>query len=418
MINIQYKRDCCGCSACAQRCPKQCIQMTEDEEGFLYPKIDESICIDCHLCEKVCPVINQGEEREPLAVYAAKNPNEEIRMQSSSGGIFTLLAERVIDEGGVVFGACFNEQWVVVHDYVESKHDLSKFRGSKYVQSKIGDSYKSVETFLRGGRSVLFSGTPCQIAGLKKYLRKEYEKLLTVDFICHRVPSPGVFRTYLQEEINDIAARQGGGKNTVLLPCIPLVTESDGLECNGMEIKSINFRDKRNGWKKFGFALALSKASAAGEKNSVSLSYAPLNKNLFLRGFLKNIYLRPSCYACRSRAFRSGSDITLADFWGIGKLNCSLDDDKGVSMVILSTDKGFEYCEPFCKEEYRYSLDEVKHYNPAAYHSCSEPINRSFFFDMNESVHKRVAILARPTKKEEFKELLKTIIRQYLKLKV
>ena len=418
MISIQDKKDCCGCGACVQRCPKQCVTMQEDSEGFLYPKVDLNVCIDCHLCEKVCPIKNQGAEREPLGVYAAKNPNEKIRMQSSSGGVFTILAEKILDEGGVIFGAAFNDKWEVEHRFVERKDELVKFRGSKYVQSKIGESYRNAETFLKEGRKVLFSGTPCQIAGLKKFLRKDYDNLFTVDFICHGVPSPGVFRTYLQEKINIESARQGGGKNTVLLPCIPLITESDGLDCKGLEIKSIAFRDKRNGWKKYGFALVLSKASAAGEKNSVSLSYKSLNKNLFLRGFLKNIYLRPSCYACKARDFRSGSDVTLADFWGIGKLNRSLDDDKGVSMLIINTSKGNDYSKGLCNESYRFPVNEIGHFNPAAYHSCVEPANRRIFFGMNKSVHERISLLARLTFKEKVVILLKTIIRDYLKMKV
>lgn len=221
MISILDKKKCCGCSACAQRCPKHCIKMIEDSEGFLYPKVDGDTCIDCGLCERVCPIQNPGEDRVPLAVYAAKNPNEVIRRQSSSGGIFTILAEQIIDEGGVVFGAAFNDKWEVEHSYVENKEQLVKFRGSKYVQSKIGESYKDAKSFLKEGRRVLFSGTPCQIAALKKYLRKNYENLFTVDFICHGVPSPGVFRTYLQEEINIESVRQGGGKNTVLLSNSP-----------------------------------------------------------------------------------------------------------------------------------------------------------------------------------------------------
>lgn len=380
MIKIQDKENCCGCSACAQRCPKQCISMIEDEEGFLYPKVDTANCIDCHLCEKVCPVINQDEKREPLASYAAKNPDEAIRMQSSSGGIFTLLAERIIDEGGVVFGATFNDRWEVVHDYVETKEELTIFRGSKYVQSKIEDSYQKAKAFLDEGRKILFSGTPCQIAGLKKYLRKDYDNLLAIDFICHGVPSPGVFRTYLQEEIDKESARQGGGKNTVLHPCIPLITESDGLDYKGMEIKSIAFRDKRNGWKKYGFALCLSKASAAGEKNSVSLSYKPLNENLFLRGFLCDLYLRPSCYACPDKELKSGSDITIGDYWGIDTLLPEIDDDKGISAVVVNTSKGKENLSEINADLYELSYLELVKRNPALIKSCAIPYKRTAFF--------------------------------------
>ena len=201
MIEIKDKKDCCGCSACVQRCPKQCITLKEDNEGFLYPIVDKKTCIDCGLCEKVCPILHQGEPQKPLKVYAAKNLNEEIRRQSSSGGIFTLLAEQVIQEGGVVFGARFDENWEVKHDYTETIEGLAVFRGSKYVQSRIEDNYKKAEEFLKQGRKVLFSGTPCQIAGLKRFLRKEYEELLTVDFVCHGVPSPGVWRKYLKETV-------------------------------------------------------------------------------------------------------------------------------------------------------------------------------------------------------------------------
>lgn len=217
MINIKEKHNCCGCSACVQVCPKQCISMSADNEGFLYPQIDTAICIDCGLCEKVCPVINQNEPREPLAVYAANNNNEDIRLKSSSGGIFTLLAEQIISEGGVVFGARFNENWEVVHDYTEAIEGLEPFRGSKYVQSIIGDNFIKAKQFLTDGRKVLFSGTPCQIAGLKKFLRKEYENLLTVEVVCHGVPSPMVWRDYLDYK----RAKRAAGKNSVSKSAMP-----------------------------------------------------------------------------------------------------------------------------------------------------------------------------------------------------
>lgn len=245
MINIEDKKECCGCSACVQRCPKQCIVMKEDEEGFLYPVVDKEVCIDCGLCEQVCPVLRQREEREPLEVYAAFNKNEEVRMQSSSGGIFTALAEPIIKEGGVVFGARFNEDWEVVHDYVETVEGLSAFRGSKYVQSRIGCTFSQAEQFLKQGRKVLFSGTPCQIAGLKLFLRKEYENLLSVDFICHGVPSPGVWRQYL----NEFIVYQGNKKKISFFPSKPIILNSI------RDISRIEFRNKRLGWKKYSFAL-------------------------------------------------------------------------------------------------------------------------------------------------------------------
>ena len=197
MIQLNSKYDCCGCSACAQSCPKECIIMRADEEGFLYPQIDTDTCINCGLCERVCPVINQSLPQKPHSVYAAKNKNEDIRLKSSSGGLFTLLAERTINNGGVVFGAKFNDDWSVIHDYTETIDGIKIFRGSKYLQSNTNICYKSVRKFLKEGRKVLFSGTPCQIAGLHLFLNKEYPNLTTVDIICHGVPSPLVWHKYV-----------------------------------------------------------------------------------------------------------------------------------------------------------------------------------------------------------------------------
>jgi ferredoxin len=328
MIKLQKNADCCGCNACMQSCHLKCISMQEDHEGFLYPKVDLEHCIGCGLCEKVCPVINQAEVRQPLRCYAAKNKNEEIRRQSSSGGIFTLLAENILNQKGVVFGVRFDENWEVIHDYIETKEKLALFRGSKYVQSRIGESYLQVKQFLEKGRWVLFSGTPCQIAGLKLFLRKEYDNLLTIDFICHGVPSPKVWRMYLDELIYDQYKKR---KKTVLHPKLE---RKDA-------ILSINFRDKTNGWKKFNFALQYS-PTIGGTQNTVSLSES-LHKNIFMRGFLDNLYLRPSCYACPSKSLKSGSDITIGDLWGIQNINSAFDDDKGISAIMINTKKG-EIC--------------------------------------------------------------------------
>jgi len=324
MINIINKEDCCGCSACVQRCPKQCITLKEDNEGFLYPIVDKETCIDCGLCEKVCPVLHQGEPRKPLKVYAAKNLNEEIRRQSSSGGIFTLLAEQVIQEGGVVFGARFDENWEVKHDFTETIEGLAFFRGSKYVQSRIEDNYKKAEEFLKQGRKVLFSGTPCQIAGLKRFLRKEYDNLLSVDFVCHGVPSPGVWRQYLKE--------------TVARMCDKNSVSTDPISMENARIESISFRDKSTGWKKYSFALTLSATSRSGAKNTVSLCEV-FRENIFMKGFLANLYLRPSCYACAAKCGKSGSDITIGDLWGAPSIIGNDDDDRGTSLILENNDK-------------------------------------------------------------------------------
>lgn len=371
MIHLTEKRDCCGCSACVQRCPKHCISLREDTEGFLYPHVDASECIDCGLCEQVCPMLHQSvAERKPLAVYAAKNKNEEVRQASSSGGIFTALAEEIIREGGVVFGACFSADWEVVHDYTETVDGLARFRGSKYVQSRMGDSYMQAEAFLKAGRKVLFSGTPCQIAGLKKFLRKDYANLLAVDVICHGVPSPGVWREYLKEEI----ARQRDGKNTVLPRPIH---EKDVL------VEGISFRDKTLGWQKYSFALVLSTTNGSGEKFSFC-SRMPLNENLFLRGFLADLYLRPSCYACPLKCGKSGSDMTLGDFWGLQDVFPELDDDKGMTALLVNSVRGKEMLGKAGVILYPTDYEKVLRSNPALERSVTLPSKRLQFYAHKE----------------------------------
>lgn len=363
MIQILDKSQCCGCTACVSICPKQCITMREDEEGFLYPVVDSSRCIDCNLCKKVCLELYPKEMREPLHVYAAKHKNEQVRLASSSGGIFTLLAEKIIDEGGVVFGVRFNNNWDVVHDYTETMEGLAVFRGSKYVQSYMGDCYLKAKSFLEQGRKVMFTGTPCQIAGLKNFLRKDYDNLLTVDVVCHGVPSPKVWQVYLDE-----IARKGG-KNSVLSH--PIVEKT--------EINHIDFRSKSIGWKKYSFALTLSKATADGEKNTVSLS-SIFTENPYMNAFLSNLSLRPSCYDCPAKSGKSGSDITIADFWGIENVSPEFDDDKGISLVLSYSEKGGRWLAGLDCECIEVDYRSAQRMNPSISSSVSKPINRAFFF--------------------------------------
>lgn len=361
MINLISKGQCCGCSACLHICPKHSITFKEDSEGFLYPHVDISSCVDCGLCEKVCPVINQDSEREPITVYAAKHPDVSVRLKSSSGGLFTLLAEQIIDQGGVVFGAKFNNQWEVIHDYTETKEGLESFRGSKYVQSYIGNSYLYAESFLKSGRKVMFTGTPCQIAGLKKFLRREYENLLTVDLICHGVPSPKVWRMYLEEEI----ARKGdAGKNTVLSSSkvSPVIT-------------GVNFRDKSTGWKKYSFVLNISKATAAGDQNSVLSSI--FTDNVYMRAFLSNLSLRPSCYECPAKGGKSGADITIGDFWGVEKILPEMNDDMGCSVIIVN--KPVLLNVDF--EKYAVKYNSVLRNNLCLKYSVPSMVNRKYFYN-------------------------------------
>ena len=341
MISIKSKYDCCGCEACAQKCAHNAISMKRDKEGFLYPIIDPNKCTKCDICEKVCPVINQKLPSEPIKTYAAKNKDEIVRLQSSSGGIFTLLATKTINNGGVVFGAKFDEQWKVVHDYVETIEDLAKFRGSKYVQSRINDNYIKVEQFLKQGRQVLFSGTPCQIAGLKKYLIKEYKNLICVDIICHGVPSPMIWQKYkAQFELSYTS--------------------------------SISFRDKSNSWKTYEVVVS---------KDQKEVIRETVGQNVYMKIFLSDLCLRPSCAICPAKDGKSKSDITIADFWGIQYIHPEFDDDKGCNLVLINSEKGLNFFNKLECDKIESDFNTAIKYNPSYYKSVSEPKYRQYFFD-------------------------------------
>lgn len=357
MIEISNKENCCGCSACIQVCPIQCISFDEDVRGFRYPLVYKENCIDCGQCEIVCPCLNQGETKKPLKVYAAINPNEEIRMKSSSGGIFSMLAEEVIERGGVVFGARFDDKWEVMHDYTETIEGLDSFRGSKYVQSRIGETYKQARNFLKEGRNVLFSGTSCQIAGLHKFLRKEYNNLITIDLVCHGVPSPLVWRKYL---------------NYCLEHEFRILGKFDKKN-----VAEINFRNKSTGWKKFGLLVKVKSVTENNmgkqKANEGTFIQQTLDENLYLRVFLNNLCLRPSCHNCPAKAGKSKSDITIADYWEISKFHPELDDDKGVSAILVNSLTGINFIKGICAEIKETTYEQVYYGN----HSIEKSVIKS-----------------------------------------
>lgn len=300
---VRNKKDCSGCHACSNICPQSCITMEADEEGFLYATVNYSLCTNCTKCIKVCPIINKKElDNNPVA-YSCINNDEKIRIDSSSGGVFTLIAENIISKGGVVFGAEFNHEYKVEHCFVELKKSLCRLRGSKYVQSSIGNMYKQAKVFLDNGREVLFSGTPCQIEGLLCFLGKPYSNLFTIDVICHGVPSPKVWHKYI--EFREKEARSRALK--------------------------ISFRRKDEGWKRYSVSFLF--------KNNTEYRQ-PYYKDLYMAAFLKNICLRPSCYECVFKTLHRKSDITIADFWGIQNLLPEMDDDKGTSLVFVNSESG------------------------------------------------------------------------------
>lgn len=267
-------------------------------------------------------------------MFAYKNDSSDILKESSSGGAFTELATCIIEQGGVVYGAAFKDDWSVHHICIDNIEGLKKLRGSKYVQSNIEDCYIDAEKKLKKGTIVLFTGTPCQIKGLKCFLRKDYPQLLTVDFICHGVPSPGIWKRYLNEEFGkDETCRlqAADGENTVL---------NSSLNAKS-PIGDIKFRDKTDGWEKYRFVVRR-KSAVKADKNTVLLSDIHRD-NPFMKGFLSDIYLRPSCYNCPAKKGRSGSDIQMADFWGIREVERKFYSSKGVSMLIVHTQKGMDF---------------------------------------------------------------------------
>lgn len=341
---ISSKDCCCGCSACVQKCPRRCIQMQEDTEGFLYPIIDESKCVKCGLCSSVCPVIKKERISSNTVFYASQNPNESIRLSSSSGGIFSMLAENIIKKGGVVFGARFNDRMEVVHDYAETIEGIAPFRGSKYLQSNINETYKKAEALLEQGRTVLFSGTPCQISGLKFFLGKEYERLFCADVICHGVPSPRVFGDYLKY--------LGKGKDVV----------------------SFNFRDKCTGWVGFSTSYAI--------RNGKRKSFRVLLDYYFRGGLVQHYFLRPVCHKCPAKGGKSGSDITLGDLWHIQFVPELKNDDKGASLIAVNTEKGERIIRELELPNLVYQKTELVHkYNTAFYKSCLAPNDREEFWN-------------------------------------
>jgi coenzyme F420-reducing hydrogenase beta subunit len=382
---IIRKEDCTGCYACSQICPDEinCISMVKDNEGFWYPKVDYSKCIKCGLCVDVCPILsNKVVENTPVA-YACINKNESIRLESSSGGVFSLIAEQVIDDGGVVFGAGFDENFEVVHSYIEKKNDIGKYRGSKYVQSKIGNTYKQAESFLKSGRKVLFTGTPCQIAGLKSFLGKTYINLLCVDLVCHGVPSPDVFKKYIKYR-NEKANSQ---------------------------VKRISFRRKDEGWKRFSVSFLFENDTEYRQN---------LNNDLYMKAFLKNICLRPSCYECKFKTLHRQSDITLADFWGIQSIAPEMDDDKGISLLLINSDNGVEMFNRI-KKSILYkevNINEAIKFNPAVINSAQLHPNRDAFFEgLKDNISFDLLVKKYCTDKlsVKIKRMIKAVIRKVLK---
>lgn len=335
--------------------------MKEDAEGFLYPQTDVPACIDCGLCEKTCPMLSDTGRENPLDVLAAINQDTDIRDGSSSGGVFTALAVKVIADGGVVAGAAFDGRCEVHHEFVSSVAELGRLRGSKYVQSRTENTFRQTAQYLKEGRPVLFSGTPCQIKALRLFLGREYPLLYTVETVCHGVPGPGVWRAYLSDVL---------GKSMASVRHQSFVLTLDG----GLKVC---FRDKSSGWKNYHVVIG-----SSGGENILDERHA---KNRYMRLFLSDIALRPSCYACRAKNGRSGSDISIADYWGADRLMPEFYDDKGTSLVIINSEKGKRLFLSAASSApgIRYagtSLDDARKFNAGFSENVRVPYMRPYFF--------------------------------------
>lgn len=297
MIEIKDKKDCCGCWACKNVCPVQCISMPEDAEGFRYPTVDKDKCINCHLCEKVCPIIHAEADKpnEKQRAYLLQHKDKEVLLQSASGGAFAAAVRVILSQGGVAVGAAYNDDMTVSHHIIDRLKDLSQLQSSKYVQSNTAETFKSVKKLLRDGRTVLYSGTPCQIAGLKGFLRKDYDNLYTMDVICHGVASPKLFAKYMEW----LGGKMGG------------------------KIIYYDFRDKSTGW---------------------GLDYMtktmPCSLDPYYYHFLKGNTYRECCYHCLYARQERVSDITIEDYWGVEKEHPEFYSTKGVSCLLVNTKKG------------------------------------------------------------------------------
>lgn len=338
---LAEKARCSGCSACASICPKGCITMQPDEEGFRYPVLHLSACITCGLCQRVCPLLHPlPKPHRPPKAYAAYSKDPVLRMESSSGGVFSELAKQILANGGVVYGSTYTESLEVAHIPVENTVSLARLRGAKYAQSDLLDSFPQTKILLEQGQQVLFSGTPCQIAGLQSFLQKDYANLITVDFVCHGVPSPMAWKNYLSYR----AQIDNGGT-------LPI---------------SINLRAKDTGWSHYRYSNAFEYRSGVRSLQSSS-------ESLYMKLFVGDYINRPACAYCPYKGYTRCSDLTLGDFWGIWDIAPEMDDNQGTSVVLVHSAKGATLWDSLHSVLITkpVTLEQASAHNPSMLHSAT-----------------------------------------------
>lgn len=343
MIEVKNKLKCSGCSACYNCCPTKAINMVTDNEGFVYPYVNQNKCINCSKCENVCPYITRQIKSDDLKkCFAAYNKNSEDRATSSSGGMFIALSKEIIRQGGIIYGSAFDEKFLAYHTSAENNDELQKLLGSKYMQSRIGDLFKNVKQQLISGRKVLFVGTGCQIGGLLGYLEKEYDNLICVDFICLGTPSPRIWYDYLNTFFKE------------------------------KKIQKVNFKEKSLGWHTF--SLKIESAHESFCRNG--------RQTYFFSGYFKNLYSRPSCSECIFKHGNRLSDITISDCWGYSHIAPEMDDNKGMSSIVCHSVKGLILLQKIQNQLVwkGANLEDVLKYNSNYYISAPMGKNRDDFW--------------------------------------
>lgn len=344
MIDKVSVQECAICGACINACPVDAISLDKVHLDFRYPQINEDICIHCNRCEKACPILgNKGKPGEGYPVaFAAKSENDPMRMRSSSGGVFYELADQMLRDGGYVCGAVFDDEFHVKHILSNAKEDILRMMGSKYAQSDVGYCYREVKDVLEKGCKVLFSGCPCQVAGLHTFLGKEYPNLLLVELICHGIPSDHMLQTYIHMQEKKYGAR----------------------------LTRMEFRNKKKGWHN---------SSVRMEFEDHRIYSIPYTADAYTIGFLRNITLKSSCYNCHFRNFTTGNDIILGDFWG-AEVELPEDDNKGISAILVNSGKGMDTLDRCNLALTQTDVETVIKYNRNLLCSAAPSPQRSSFY--------------------------------------
>lgn len=349
MIELQRKEECCGCTACASACPVNCIEMQEDQEGFKYPQINKDRCINCHKCETVCPVINRPVQGEKPVAFLSRTKDTELLQKCTSGGVFTQIAREIVKQGGIVYGVVYGEKFKVQHEGIEDLANIEKLPGSKYVQSDVGKIFSQVKKDVEDGKRVVFCGTPCQVAGLKNFLGKQWDNLLLIDLVCHGVPSPKLWKSYVE-----------------------LIEEKHG------KLAYVNFRSKR-----LGYHVSVMEERFVSGKSLIGSA----RTNLMSKCFFQNAADRPICYECPFKTVARCSDLTIFDGWHATEYVDGLkDDDKGYTIILTQSEKGKRFVEN-AKDLILYEIDTDRAISldgKMAVASVLRPASRAEFYELLE----------------------------------